>query len=202
MAADAANRCGGSSRSGAATEKIAGLTFAEIRRDRDGSRACRSRSAGVDARFCRRSTSAFRIPIAKRGLPSSCRRCLRMRRSAKSAFARLRDVENRRREPWVLESLAYLNHPCAPTTAIRFLRPQPRAPARNPATGDIFFPTRWAEAALSGHRSPEAAAIVRDFPATRASVSAAIALDRSQRGRRAVPDVPRAGAWPRRSLYS
>ena len=27
------------------------------------------------------------------------------------AFARLRSLENRRREPWVLESLRYLNHP-------------------------------------------------------------------------------------------
>jgi aminopeptidase N len=30
-------------------------------------------------------------------------------------------------------------------------------------TGDIFFPTRWTEAVLSGHRSAEAAETVRDF---------------------------------------
>jgi hypothetical protein len=30
-------------------------------------------------------------------------------------------------------------------------------------TGDIFFPHRSTEASLGGHRSPEAAAIVRDF---------------------------------------
>jgi aminopeptidase N len=33
-------------------------------------------------------------------------------------------------------------------------------------TGDIFFPTRWTEAALGSHRSPEAAAAVQDFLAT------------------------------------
>jgi aminopeptidase N len=30
-------------------------------------------------------------------------------------------------------------------------------------TGDIFFPARWMDATLSGHRSPEVAAEVRAF---------------------------------------
>ena len=30
-------------------------------------------------------------------------------------------------------------------------------------TGDIFFPTRWMERTLWGHRSPEVAAAVRAF---------------------------------------
>jgi aminopeptidase N len=30
-------------------------------------------------------------------------------------------------------------------------------------TGDIFFPKRWMDNSLSGHRSPEAARIVRAF---------------------------------------
>jgi len=30
-------------------------------------------------------------------------------------------------------------------------------------TGDIFFPTRWIDSTLSGHRSPEIAATVRGF---------------------------------------
>ncbi|MSO83896.1 MAG: hypothetical protein EXQ53_11495, partial [Acidobacteria bacterium] len=79
------------------------------------------------------------------------------------AFARLRDVENRRREPWVVESLAYLNHPLRETHARRFIGPSLELLREIQQTGDIFFPTRWTEAALSGHRSPEAAAIVRDF---------------------------------------
>jgi aminopeptidase N len=79
------------------------------------------------------------------------------------AFARLRFVENRQREPWVLESLAYLNHPLREAHARRFVRPALELLREIQQTGDIFFPTRWTEATLSGHASPEAAAIVRDF---------------------------------------
>ena len=79
------------------------------------------------------------------------------------AFARLLQVENRRREPWVLESVAYLNHPLRAAHAIRFVRPSLELLREIQLTGDIFFPTRWAEAALSGHQSLEAAEIVRDF---------------------------------------
>jgi len=79
------------------------------------------------------------------------------------AFARLRFVENRGREPWVLESLAYLNHPLRAAHARRFLRPALELLREIQQTGDIFFPTRWMEATLSGHASPEAAGVVRDF---------------------------------------
>ncbi|MBF8300530.1 MAG: aminopeptidase, partial [Acidobacteria bacterium] len=79
------------------------------------------------------------------------------------AFARLRQVENRRREPWVIESLAYLNHPLRETHARRFIGPSLDLLREIQRTGDIFFPTRWTEAALGGHRSPEAAVAVRDF---------------------------------------
>ena len=79
------------------------------------------------------------------------------------AFTRLLQVENRRREPWVVESLAYLNHPLRETHARRFIGPGLDLLREIQRTGDIFFPTRWVGAILSGHRSPEAAAIVRDF---------------------------------------
>ncbi|MBI2828942.1 MAG: ERAP1-like C-terminal domain-containing protein [Acidobacteria bacterium] len=79
------------------------------------------------------------------------------------AFARLRQVENRRLEPWVLESMAYLNHPLRERHARRFIGPSLELLREIQRTGDIFFPTRWTEAALGGHRSAEAAAIVRDF---------------------------------------
>jgi hypothetical protein len=42
-------------------------------------------------------------------------------RTREQAFDRLRQVENRRREPWVLESLAYLNHPLREAQARRFV---------------------------------------------------------------------------------
>jgi aminopeptidase N len=79
------------------------------------------------------------------------------------AFERLKQLENRRREPWVLESLAYLNHPLRETHARRFVGPSLDLLREIQRTGDIFFPTRWTEAALGGHRSPEAASAVRDF---------------------------------------
>jgi aminopeptidase N len=79
------------------------------------------------------------------------------------AFARFRQMDNRRREPWVIESLAYLNHPLRETHARRFIAPGLDLLREIQRTGDIFFPTRWTEAILSGHRSPEAAATVQDF---------------------------------------
>ncbi|MET0168225.1 MAG: hypothetical protein ABW318_24950, partial [Vicinamibacterales bacterium] len=79
------------------------------------------------------------------------------------AFARLRHVENRRREPWVLESMAYLNHPLRATHALTFLRPSLELLQDIQRTGDIFFPARWIDVTLSGHHSREAATIVRDF---------------------------------------
>jgi aminopeptidase N len=79
------------------------------------------------------------------------------------AFDRLRVPENRRREPWVLESLRYLNHPLRQEHARVFLRPALDLLREIQRTGDIFFPTRWIQSVLSGHSSREAAAIVRDF---------------------------------------
>jgi len=79
------------------------------------------------------------------------------------AFDRLRLLENRRREPWVLESLRYLNHPLRAAHAQRFVRAGLDLLREIQQTGDIFFPTRWMESTLSGHRSPEVAATVRQF---------------------------------------
>jgi aminopeptidase N len=79
------------------------------------------------------------------------------------AFERFRRLENRRREPWVVESLAYLNHPLREAHARRFVRPALDLLREVQQTGDIFFPTRWTEAVLGGHRSPQVAAVVRDF---------------------------------------
>jgi aminopeptidase N len=79
------------------------------------------------------------------------------------AFARFQFLENRRREPWVLETLQYLNHPLREAHARQFVRPALDRLLEIRQTGDIFFPTRWMDATLSGHRSPEVAKIVRDF---------------------------------------
>ena len=80
-----------------------------------------------------------------------------------AAFERLRAVENRRREPWAAETLAYLNHPLRASHAVRFVRPSLELLSDVQRTGDIFFPARWTESVLAGHRSADVAAIVRDF---------------------------------------
>jgi aminopeptidase N len=80
-----------------------------------------------------------------------------------AAFERFRQLENRRREPWVNESLTYLNHPLRAADSERFIRPGLELLEEIQRTGDIFFPSNWTASLLWGHRSPRAAAIVRDF---------------------------------------
>jgi aminopeptidase N len=78
-------------------------------------------------------------------------------------FDTLRDAGNRRREPWVLEALSYLHHPLRASASRKYI---PRSLAllqEIRRTGDIFFPKRWMDATLSGHRSPAAAQMVRQF---------------------------------------
>jgi aminopeptidase N len=79
------------------------------------------------------------------------------------AFERLRDVANRRREPWVTESLTYLNHPLRSPGSRRYVRPALEMLREIQRTGDIFFPTNWIQATLGGHRSGVVAAQVRAF---------------------------------------
>jgi len=80
-----------------------------------------------------------------------------------AAFERFRDIRNRRHEPWVTESLEYLNHPLRQEHARRFIGPSLEMLEEIRATGDIFFPANWMDATLGGHNSPEAAQMVRDF---------------------------------------
>jgi aminopeptidase N len=79
------------------------------------------------------------------------------------SFERFKRLENRNHEPWVLEAQHYLNHPLREDHALRFVQPSLDLLADIRRTGDIFFPKRWMDATLSGHRSPQAAAIVRGF---------------------------------------
>lgn len=78
-------------------------------------------------------------------------------------FATLVDVRNRRQESWVLDAVGYLNHPLRAEASRHLLRPSLDLVLEIQRTGDIFFPLRWMHAVLDGHRSPEAAAVVREF---------------------------------------
>jgi aminopeptidase N len=78
-------------------------------------------------------------------------------------FASLADVNNRRHEPWVLDGLHYLHHPLRAPTSLKYIGPSLNLLQEIQRTGDIFFPKRWMDATLGGHRSLEAARAVRSF---------------------------------------
>jgi aminopeptidase N len=78
-------------------------------------------------------------------------------------FESLRDPANRRHEAWVLDGLRFLHHPLRAARAVRYIQPSLDLLQAIQRTGDIFFPKRWMDATLGGHRSREAAEIVRAF---------------------------------------
>ena len=78
-------------------------------------------------------------------------------------FARIGDAGNRGREPWVLDGLAYLNHPLRAVDSRGEIRQALDMLREIRDTGDIFFPQNWVGALLRGHNTAEAAAIVREF---------------------------------------
>jgi len=78
-------------------------------------------------------------------------------------FLSLRDVNNRRREPWVLEGLSYLHHPLRADASKKYVQPTLDMLWEIQKTGDIFFPKRWLDATLGGHQSKEVADTVRGF---------------------------------------
>ncbi len=78
-------------------------------------------------------------------------------------FESLADVENRRREAWVLDAVQYLHHPLRASTSRQFVVPALGLVREIQRTGDIFFPKRWADATLGGYQSVQTAAEVRAF---------------------------------------
>jgi len=78
-------------------------------------------------------------------------------------FQTLRDVNNRRREPWVLEGLAYLHHPLRAEAAKQYVKPSLDMLLEIQKTGDIFFPKRWLDVTLGGYQTRDVADTVRAF---------------------------------------
>jgi aminopeptidase N len=78
-------------------------------------------------------------------------------------FESLKDVKNRSHEAWVLEGMQYLNHPLRAGTSKKYITPALELVREIQRTGDIFFPKRWADAALGGYQSVQTAAEVREF---------------------------------------
>ena len=78
-------------------------------------------------------------------------------------FESLRDVANRRREPWVLDGLNHLHHPLRAAASATYVGPSLQMLWEIQKTGDIFFPKRWMDATLGGHQSRAVATTVRQF---------------------------------------
>jgi aminopeptidase N len=78
-------------------------------------------------------------------------------------FTSLAEPANRRHEAWVLEALEFLHHPLRAARSARYVRGSLELLPEIQRTGDIFFPKRWLDATLGGHRSARVAATVRDF---------------------------------------
>lgn len=73
-----------------------------------------------------------------------------------SVFQSLLIAENRRVEPWASSALSLLNDAKRETESIAYIRPALEILQEVQRTGDIFFPTNWTRALLSGHHSAEA----------------------------------------------
>ncbi len=88
-----------------------------------------------------------------------------------SLFRAFANVENRRRESWVLDAMSALHHPLRAEYSLHTVRASLELVEEIQRTGDIFFPLRWLNATLDGHRSADAAQIVREFLAERPNLS-------------------------------
>jgi aminopeptidase N len=143
-------------------EAVMGLTLAEpdfiilaqalAVRDVPGSTAILEQQIGRTMNPERKARLQFVVPALS---PDPARR--------DRFFASLANVANRRHEPWVLDGLRHLHHPLRAASAVKYIDPGLTLLQEIQQTGDIFFPMRWMDATLGGHRSPDAAAIVRDF---------------------------------------
>ncbi len=78
-------------------------------------------------------------------------------------FESLKDVRNRRREPWAQDGLSLLNHPLRSPESEKYIRPALDLLVEIQRTGDIFFPKNWMDSALGGHSSRAAADVIKKF---------------------------------------
>ena len=72
-------------------------------------------------------------------------------------------AENRQPEPWTASLLALLNDRTREPFNNRYITPGLDALIDVQRTSDIFFPGYWLGSLLGGHRSSEAAEMVKDF---------------------------------------
>lgn len=80
-----------------------------------------------------------------------------------SLFSRLKQKQNRAREPWVLEAVRYLNHPLRAERSRVHVRESLELLEELQCTGDIFFPKGWLDATLGTYQSAEVADDIRQY---------------------------------------
>ncbi len=80
-----------------------------------------------------------------------------------SVFTSLADPANRSIEPWVTSSLSYLCHYTRRDSSVKYILPALELLPEIQRTGDIFFPSDWLGALLSGHNSEEALQKVQKY---------------------------------------
>ncbi len=80
-----------------------------------------------------------------------------------SVFQSLLLEKNRQVEPWTQMSLGFLNHYSRQESSLEYIKPGLDILEEIQRSGDIFFPTGWLRALLSGHHSERAAGIVQEF---------------------------------------
>jgi aminopeptidase N len=78
-------------------------------------------------------------------------------------FESLGQRAKRQNEPWILEALRYLHHPLRSKESVQYLSRSLELLEEIKSTGTIFFPKRWLDASLWGHRSQKAVNILKDF---------------------------------------
>jgi aminopeptidase N len=81
------------------------------------------------------------------------RACTSDEETLDALFESLRNAENRAVEPYACSLLYYLNHPMRDSYSAKYIYPGLEILSDVQATGDIFFPTQWAQALLGAHRS-------------------------------------------------
>ena len=91
------------------------------------------------------------------------RGCTPLLTQQQQLFESLLQKENRAIEPYASALLSLLNDPLREPYSNRYILPALEKLEEVQQTGDIFFPLNWCQALLSGHRSKEAAQLVKQF---------------------------------------
>ena len=109
-------------------------------------------------------------------------------------FQSLADVENRRREPWVVEGVSYLNHPLRGAQSEKYMRPALDLLPEIQRTGDIFFPKNWMDATLERSQQPSGGGHRADVSRRASGCSRSSPPHRAPIGRHLVPRLRPASA--------